>query len=100
MDQRSVEQSMVFCSGFREVFPLRYEILWVSPAFLSNYFAKINVFEKLSLYFKNVDPKYERISETVFIFRVVPLVFYFGFNCIKFFIIHASSYWEAGMMKM
>lgn len=52
--QRSVERSIVFCSGFREVFPLRYEILWFSPAFLSNYFAKISAFGKLSLYFENV----------------------------------------------
>lgn len=54
LDQRYVEQIIVFRSGFREVFPLRYEILWFSPAFLFNYFAKISVLKKLSLYFKNV----------------------------------------------
>lgn len=36
LDLRSIERSFVFFCGFRDVFPLRYEIPRFSPTLISN----------------------------------------------------------------
>lgn len=54
LELRSIEQkkkNIVSRRGLREVFPLRYEILWFFPAFLSIYLANISIFLKIELIF-------------------------------------------------
>lgn len=51
LDLRSIEQNIVSRLGFREAFPLRYEILRFPPAFLSSYLANISILKKFELIF-------------------------------------------------